>query len=366
MADLTHDHPYRGLPDQAFWRRAVAGKGPAIDPLGGRFPAIGPADKVATAGSCFAQHIGRHLAANGFNYLVTEPAHPIVPAEIAARHGYGMFTARYGNVYTSLQLLQLFDRAYGHFVPQEDVWIGRVDGVVDPFRPSIEPGGFASVTEMRDDRRQHLEHVREAFETLDIFVFTLGLTETWVSRLDGAAFPLCPGVAAGSFDPGRHGFHNLRVAEVTAQIGAFVQRLRGVNAKARIILTVSPVPLAATAVPDGHVLAATIYSKSVLRAAAQEIAEDWPDVFYFPSYEIITGPQTRGRFFAEDLRTVTEEGVAHVMATFLRHAGGGAPLASVAAEPAEPAEPFVATMQQWVAVMCDEAALDPEDPAASR
>jgi hypothetical protein len=360
VADLTRHHPYRDLPPQAFWRRAVADQGPAIDPLGGPFPEIGRGDRVATAGSCFAQHIGRHLAASGFNYLVTEPAHPIVPAEIAAHHGYGTFTARYGNVYTSLQLLQLFDRAYGRFAPQEDAWEGRNGGIVDPFRPSIEPGGFASVMEMRDDRRQHLEHVREAFETLDVFVFTLGLTETWVSRVDGGAFPLCPGVAAGRFDPARHGFRNLRVAEVTAQLAGFVERLRGVNPKSRIILTVSPVPLAATAVPDGHVLAATIYSKSVLRAAAQEIAEDWPFIFYFPSYEIITGPQARGRFFAEDLRTVTEEGVAHVMATFLRHAGHhAAPPASIPV-PAQPAEPFVATIQQWVEVMCDEAALDPE------
>ena len=41
------------------------------------------------------------------------------------------------------------------------------------------------------------------------------------------------------------------------------------NPKARLVLTVSPVPLAATA-SGSHVLPATIYSKSVLRAAAQE------------------------------------------------------------------------------------------------
>src|SRR5262245_61980744 len=48
----------------------------------------------------------------------------------------------------------------------------------------------------------------------DVFVFTLGLTEGWVSRADGAAFPLCPGVAGGTFDPAKHVFLNLRVNEV--------------------------------------------------------------------------------------------------------------------------------------------------------
>ena len=354
------DHPYRSLPDSAYWRRAVAAKGAAVDPVAGDFPLISRTDKVATAGSCFAQHVARHLAGSGFNYLVTEQAHPILDAEVARAAGYGLYTARYGNIYTTLQLTQLVDRAYGRFDPAEDVWIGP-DGksVVDPFRPTIQPGGFASEAEMRADRAQHLGHVRQALETLDLMVFTLGLTEGWVSAIDGAAFPLCPGVAGGSFDPARHLFRNLRTGEVRAQIGEFVDKLRALNPEARLILTVSPVPLAASA-SGYHVLPATVYSKSALRAAAQEAAEDLEGVFYFPSYEIVTGPQARGRFFADDLREVTEEGVEHVMRVFLRHAAGLE--APTAAEPVTAEEDgFTADIARWVETMCDEAMLDGED-----
>jgi hypothetical protein len=354
------DHPYRSLPDSAYWRRSVAAKGVNVDPLVGDFPRIGRGDKVATAGSCFAQHVARHLAASGFNYLVTEQAHPIIDPEAARAAGYGLYTARYGNIYTTLQLVQLVDRAYGRFTPADDIWISPDgNGVVDPFRPTVQPGGFASEAEMRADRAQHLSAVREALEALDIIVFTLGLTESWVSKTDGAAFPLCPGVAGGAFDPNIHAFRNLRTADVRAQLGDFVDRLRAVNPKARLILTVSPVPLAATA-SGNHVLPATIYSKSVLRAAAQETAEDLDGVFYFPSYEIVTGPQARGRFFAEDLREVTEEGVEHVMRVFLRHATEGE--ATDAAQAAVPAEDgFTADTARWVETMCDEAMLDGED-----
>ena len=213
---------------------------------------------------------------------------------------------------------------------------------------------------MRADRAQHLARVREMFETLDLLVFTLGLTEAWVSRGDGAAFPLCPGVAGGSFDPARHQFRNLRTAEVRAQIGEFVEKLRALNPKARLILTVSPVPLAASA-SGNHVLPATIYSKSALRAAAQEAAEDLEGVFYFPSYEIITGPQARGRFFAEDLREVTEDGVEHVMRVFLRHTAGleGPAPQQPAAAVAE--DGFTSDMARWVETLCDEAMLDSRD-----
>jgi len=354
------DHPYRDLPDSAYWRRSVAAKGHEVDPIAGDFPQIARGDKVATAGSCFAQHVARHLAASGFNYLVTERAHPIIDPAAARAAGYGLYTARYGNIYTTLQLVQLVDRAYGRFAPAEDVWVDP-DGksVVDPFRPTVQPGGYASEAEMHADRAQHFSAVREALETLDVMIFTLGLTEGWVSTIDGAAFPLCPGVAGGTFDPAAHQFRNLRMAEVRTQIGEFVERLRAINPRARLILTVSPVPLAASA-SGNHVLPATIYSKSVLRAAAQEAAEDLDGVSYFPSYEIITGPQAGGRFFAEDLREVTEDGVEHVMRVFLRHAAGiEADVADT--PPATTEDAFTAGVERWVETMCDEAMLDGQD-----
>ena len=80
------------------------------------------------------------------------------------------------------------------------------------------------------------------------------------------------------------------------------------NPRVKVILTVSPVPLVATA-EEAHVLVATTLSKSVLRVAAEVVSARGRDVAYFPSYEIITGPQARGRYFAEDLRSVTDEGV---------------------------------------------------------
>src|SRR5262245_14352237 len=109
------EHPYKALPAKAFWRRSI-GDLPigAVDPVGVVELQLQPDTKVATAGSCFAQHVGRHLSKFGFNYLVTEPGHPILPKTIREAHHYGLFSARYGNIYTAKQLLQLFNRAYGH------------------------------------------------------------------------------------------------------------------------------------------------------------------------------------------------------------------------------------------------------------
>ena len=348
-------NPYRSLPDHAFWRRAVAGPD-EVDPVASVPFTIAAADKVATAGSCFAQHIARHLSKAGFSYYVTERAHPLVAAEDAAEFNYGTYTSRYGNLYTARQLLQLFDRAYGHFRPLEDVWGGE-GGLIDPFRPQIQPGGFATRTEYDLDRRAHFASVRRAFESLDVLVFTLGLTESWLSREDGAVFPVCPGVSGGDFDPARHVFHNFTVDEVVADLTAFIARLRTVNPTARMILTVSPVPLVATA-GDDHVLSATTYSKAVLRVAAETVSRSHRDVAYFPSYEIITGPAARGRYYAEDLRSVLEEGVSHVMRVFMRHYAKDHE-AAAAPVPAPPDRvDTIGRMRELVKVACEEEALD--------
>jgi hypothetical protein len=125
-----------------------------------------------------------------------------------------------------------------------------------------------------------------------------------------------------------------------------------------VILTVSPVPLIATAL-DRHVLQSTTYSKAVLRVAAEESANNHKDVAYFPSYEIITASSNRGAYFAEDLREVREAGVDHVMRLFFRHATGAT--ASAAAAPKQStraAADFMAERQRSVALVCEEELLD--------
>jgi hypothetical protein len=346
------DNPYQGLPDSAFWRRSVSRiPAEALDPVTVAPFTIAHSDRVATAGSCFAQHISRTLLREGFNYLVTEKGPQTVGA---ANQNYGVFPARFGNLYTVRQLLQLFQRAYGILDPVDRVW-RRSDGkFVDPFRPQIQDLGFDTPEELEEDREAHLASVQTMFEDCDVFIFTLGLTEGWVSQADGAVFPLAPGVVASG--DGEYAFKNFSIAEMTADLPEFIRNLRAVNPEVRIIFTVSPVPLIATYEPR-HVLVSTIYSKSALRVVAEQASQSSENVVYFPSYEIITGPQARSRFYADDLREVTREGVAHVMSIFKRHyldgSGAQAPRHRATAD-VRSAEEREAEMQ----VICDEEALD--------
>lgn len=358
------DNPYRNLPEHQFWAKAVAGPAMSeVDPVVSAGFQIGRKTKVATAGSCFAQHIARTLKSSGFNYYVPEDGAGVGPEEKAARQ-FGVFSARYGNLYTTRQLNQLFDRAYGTFSPADDVWENGAGGFVDAFRPQVEPDGFRTAEDVRKARQEHLAHVRTMFETLEVFVFTLGLTESWVSRRDGAVYPLAPGVAGGKMDASRYAFVNFTVQETVDDLNEFLSKLRRVNPASRVILTVSPVPLIATYEPR-HVLVSTTYSKSVLRVAAETVSKAHRAVDYFPSYEVITGNFNRGAYFEPDLRSVTDEGVAHVMRLFMQHysdrpgrggrAAAALPASKRAALPVDPV--LAAEFAEGRKVVCDEEAI---------
>ena len=311
--------PYASLGSHQFWRTAVASaRMGEVDPVGPVRFRIDPEDKVASIGSCFAQHISGRLQDAGVKYHVTEAKTPEMGAEEAKRRSFGVFSARYGNVYTARQLVQLMGRAFGDFEPTEKAW-RRPDGrLVDPFRPLIEPDGYETEQEVENSRSEHLAAVRRLFETLDVLVVTLGLTEAWRSKRDGAVFPVAPGVVAGELNLAAHEFINFGSDEIARDLAEVLRRMAGVNPRAKLILTVSPVPLVATC-ENRHVLVSNTVSKSALRVAADAVCRDNDRVQYFPSYEIINSSFSRGAYFAENLRSVTPRGVDHVMRLFFRH-----------------------------------------------
>lgn len=309
-------HPYSDLSESAFWRSAVAEADPTVV-TGLHAPKfrLTEASAIATAGSCFAQHVGRALRGAGLNVLDAEPAPDVKIGALPQRYGYGIYSARYGNIYTTRQFLQLLQDVEVRHVDEGAIWT-KADRFYDALRPGVEPDGLDSADETVALRRAHLEAVARLLPAVTDFVFTLGLTETWVERATGRVYPTCPGVIAGTFDPARHAFLNLSFGAVFADLTAIRDLLHRHNPAMRMILTVSPVPLTATAA-GMHVLEATARSKAVLRAAADEFAAAHDDVDYFAAYEIITNPAAAGAFFGENLREVTPEGVAAVMGAFL-------------------------------------------------
>ncbi|HEX4158187.1 MAG TPA: GSCFA domain-containing protein, partial [Rhizomicrobium sp.] len=310
-------NPYENKAEEHFWKLAVAARPLAgLRPIPAKRFRLTSADLIATAGSCFAQHVSTHIRKCGLaRFLQTEEVRPDQPP----------FSALYGNIYTTRQLAHLMEESLGDRRPADLAWL-RPDGrLVDALRPSVFAEGFVDEAALRAARQAHIVAVRKLLSECTVFVFTLGLTEAWVSHRDGTVYPIAPGVVAAPSKPASYGFRNFRYEEVRDDLESFVARLKALNPYARLVLTVSPVPLTAT-YTDEHVLVATTHSKAILRAVCSDVTANHDHVYYFPSYEIIAGHASRGLYFADNLRTVKAEGVAHVMSVFEEtYCAGSAP-----------------------------------------
>jgi hypothetical protein len=353
--------PYADLPPEAYWRTGVADAGLyGLKALWASRWTLPSDARFSTFGSCFAQHISRALIARQIAWVDGEPAPGRCPPEIARRYHYGIFSARTANIYTAAQLLYLVQLAAAE-VPVEAAEIWEEGGrAYDSLRPAIEPGGFASRDEALLSRRSMVRAFRRAIVRPDVFVFTLGLTEGWENAATGQPYPMCPGSVAGRFDPEAHVFRNYRVAEIARDLSAAVAGMRAINPSLKVLLTVSPVPLTATK-SGQHVLVATTYSKSALRAVAGELAASDPAVDYFPSYEIIAGAPARAGFFAPNMRSVEPAGVDLVMRHFfagLDVSGAAAHAKAGAAEDMHEAEAEAETAMAAEDLACEESLLE--------
>ncbi len=310
-------NPYENLPEKAFWKPAVAARslfdlGELWDP---KFD-ISPKDKIATYGSCFAQHIGRSLRDRGFGWLITENEPYNLSPSNRKLFNYGVFTSRTGNIYTTSLMRQWTDWALNDSAVPTEIW--KKNGrVLDPFRPVIEPDGFISEDELRKSQACAVDAFKSSILKADYLVFTLGLTESWINVRDGFEYPMCPGTAAGDFNSDLHAFRNQNYDTIIGNLRDVIAMMKAANPSLKFILTVSPVPLTAT-MSGEHVLVATMASKSILRAVAGQIAAENPDVDYFPSYEIINSPVIKGAFFEPNQRNVNPYGVNFVMESFFK------------------------------------------------
>lgn len=326
-------NPYRQQPEKASWSKSISGISPFdISDIYEKKFSISANDKVVTAGSCFAQHLARHLSASGFKYRDYEPAPKFFPADQFNAYNYGVYSARYCNIYTARQLLQTFQRAFAKRGAIDRAWAHK-SGFVDPFRPVVEPKPYVSMEEFDAAQTVHYRAIRRVLKESDLFVFTMGLTEGWVDRRDGSVYPLCPGTVAGEYSADLYEFKNFKHAEILSDMAEFILFAKEINPNLKMLLTVSPVALKMTATKD-HVLVANTHSKATLRSVAAELSASADFVDYFPSFEIISSHPMRSMFFEPDMREVNPAGVKFVMSHFSRqHSVAVAPsIASIASD----------------------------------
>jgi hypothetical protein len=324
-----HKSPYEDLPPKSFWKTGVAMADPdSLESIYTPKFGIQRAWRIATIGSCFAQYIHRYLSASGLNVIDLEPPPLGLPDAMHAKYGYSIYSARYGNIYTMPQLLQLTKEALGAVNVSPSLLVWEKDGAFyDSLRPGVEPDGLRSAEEVLVHRALHLARVRDVFVSADVFIITLGLTEYWEHRREGIVFPSAPGVIAGSYSDQDYFLHNSLISELIACFDEFMVRVGEFRQGSpfHVVLTVSPVPMTATAT-GSHVLVANSYSKSTMRSLAGYATCHYQNVDYFPSYELITNPRLHSTAYQPNLRSVRPGVVSMALNSFARAHGLQTPL----------------------------------------
>jgi hypothetical protein len=238
-----------------------------------------PGSTVFTIGSCFARNVERHLEALGF--------------EVPMRK----FLAENA----TLQPLNDYELVTKYTPPsiyQELAWTKRIrdrDGIVtdediEPFLLDLGNGRFidlqrryqrefgASREEVLALRRILYGVFEKAFDC-DAVIVTLGLIECWLDTKTGQYVEFSDNLTQHA-DKDRFVFRRLTFQEAYDFTRNSIDLL-GADGKRSVLLTASPVPIMRTFTGDDVIIANT-YSKSVLRAVAGQIAEEYPNVDYLP------------------------------------------------------------------------------------
>jgi hypothetical protein len=238
-------------------------------------------EKIFTIGSCFSDAIGNELAQNKFNVLVNP----------------------FGTAYNPHSIHKALRYALHNQVVDEHTYLEN-KGVVSNY--DFHSGFSAlSKTEITNTLHETIGVTHYFLQSTSWLIITYGTAWVYERKDTGEIVSNCHKVPTTHFNK-----ILLSQKKVLESFDEFYIDLKKINIDCKIILTVSPVRHIKDTLPLNSV------SKSVLRLACQTLTEKYPDVFYFPSYEIMLDDLRDYRFYKADMLHPTEEAEAYIFNKF--------------------------------------------------
>jgi hypothetical protein len=221
---------------------------------------------VITAGSCFAEVMGRKIQ----HYKVLSLVNP------------------FGTIFNPVSLLDLLISSLhpqqeftGELLQRDGLWLAY-----DLHSSFAAQSRAELLTTIQNSFLQTHQFLVEA----DTLILTFGTAVGYIHRASNQLVANCHKVPQQQFRK-----RLLAVTEVTQAFQTFYLQLKQLNPNLRIILTVSPVRHVKETLEGNSV------SKSILRVACHELSETYPDVHYFPAYELVLDDLRDYRFYQEDM-----------------------------------------------------------------
>ncbi len=148
-----------------------------------------------------------------------------------------------------------------------------------------------------DDQTQVLQRInqgiRQASQWLantSMLIITFGTSRVYELKKDHTIVSNCHKIPSSEFD-----HYQLKVDDITQNWQPVIKELRAIHPDMQIVFTISPV----RHWKDGAV--SNQQSKATLILAVQQLLESFPELDYFPSYEIMMDELRDYRFYDEDM-----------------------------------------------------------------
>lgn len=221
-------------------------------------PLIKPDTQITAFGSCFAANISNWLSGRNFRVLNKEED---------AKRAYVVSCGE--GMVNSFVIRQQFEWAWEDKCFDQPLWHGY----------NAQDYGYDPEVQAETKR---------IFDETDVFILTFGLSEVWYDEPTGNVFWRT--IPKDVYDPKRHKFRVSTVDENRENLEAIYKLIRKHRPDAKVIMTLSPIPLIAT-FRDNSCLTSNSVSKAVLRVAIDETVRKFQDdgyLYYWPSYEIVT------------------------------------------------------------------------------
>ncbi len=229
------------------------------------------ADRIFLIGSCFTEHISKKLSINKFT--VCENPHGIlfnpISIETALKN------------YTSNKQYQADDLFFHN----------ELFGSWDHHGQFSQP----TIADTIKGMNENVSTANKALLQSNWIIITLG--SAWVYQTTDLA-PLQTGLVAANCHkmPAQYFHHRLlSLIEVNHSLKNIVDIIQSINPHAQIIFTISPVRHHREGLVENN------RSKALLISAVHEMVQAFPQVLYFPAYELVIDDLRDYRFFAEDM-----------------------------------------------------------------
>ena len=253
----------------------------ALNPQPSAFP-VKLGDKIFTIGSCFANEIGNQLKESKFA-ISKNP---------------------FGTVYNPVSIHRLLLFGLNKSFPGQESYSKNEDICFNYHFHS----SFSSLNrgDLESKIRNSILESNSFLKTTDRIIITYGTAFVYKLKSSNEIVANCHKMPSASFEK-----LLLTESDILKSFEEFYTDLKSINPSVKIILTVSPV----RHLKDTLELNAV--SKSILRVACHSITNRFPEVEYFPAFEILLDDLRDYRFYKTDRLHATEEAVQYIWEKFV-------------------------------------------------